>query len=268
MPSRDPSQEDPSPEPRWGAEMPREAGRDVERRYRPSAFGERDPGGQDEARAAPGSAFAASRQMRAAGPAGPGSNYGGSGRASGSQSYGEDPGLKDRPTDVPGEGVPVPQADRRRAGQAWEGTAPERSGMPTGPGRSGRGPEASASRHPSVHGAERSDDTQFDADYRQWREEQMRLLDLDYAQWRKERYRKFAEEFSQWRSQRLKASPARSSAEDAPASLGEISPLGPSGPALRGEDRDRPFEQERERAGGGLLSSLLGGHSERHKPQP
>jgi hypothetical protein len=143
--------------------------------------------------------------------------------------------------------------------------------MPQEPGRSGHGFDSSAGHRPWTRGAERADDTQFDADYRQWRDEQMRLLDLDYAQWRKERYRKFSEEFSQWRSQRLKTSTAgRSSSEPAPGSPGDISPLGtPPGPAPRGEERERPLEPDREqRSGTGLLGSLLGGHSERHKPQP
>ena len=46
------------------------------------------------------------------------------------------------------------------------------------------------------------DDDQFDPDYRQWREEQMRSLDRDYHDWRAERYKKFSDEFGQWRGSR------------------------------------------------------------------
>lgn len=222
MPSRDPSQDDPTPEPRWGSEMPREPGRDGERRHRPTAFSEWEQG------------------------------------------------LRDGPADTSGGPPPAPALDRRRAVSGWERKAAERERVSPDSARSRARPDDSPVRRPSAGGAVPADDTQFDADYRQWRDEQMRLLDLDYAQWRKERYRKFAEEFSQWRSQRLKASPVgRSQDVDTPASLGDISPLGtPPGPVLRGEARERPQAQERERSGGGLLGSLLGGHSERHKPQP
>lgn len=43
---------------------------------------------------------------------------------------------------------------------------------------------------------------QFDADYHQWRKEQLSELDDDYQAWRGERYKKFADEFSRWRSGR------------------------------------------------------------------
>jgi hypothetical protein len=56
------------------------------------------------------------------------------------------------------------------------------------------------------------DDRQFDPDYRQWREQQMRELDRDYAQWRQERYAKFSEEFDRWRAAR------RAGADTAPGS--------------------------------------------------
>lgn len=42
----------------------------------------------------------------------------------------------------------------------------------------------------------------FDPDYHQWRNEQVRQLDSDYQSWRKDRYKKFADEFSSWRSSR------------------------------------------------------------------
>jgi hypothetical protein len=128
-------------------------------------------------------------------------------------------------------------------------------------------PQYARQRRPSPSlDLERNDDTQFDAEYRQWREEQMRLLDRDYAQWRQERYRKFAEEFSQWRSQRLRAGAATQCMSETSDSLGERSPLGtpPTASPLQGTDQP----QERERSNGGLLGSLLGGHGERHKPSP
>ncbi len=53
---------------------------------------------------------------------------------------------------------------------------------------------------PDRGGREKS--RQFDADYHQWRDEQLSALDDDYRAWRGERYQKFADEFSQWRSGR------------------------------------------------------------------
>lgn len=41
-----------------------------------------------------------------------------------------------------------------------------------------------------------------DADYSQWRREQMRALDDDYDQWRQDRFKKFSDEFTTWRSSR------------------------------------------------------------------
>jgi len=251
MPSRDPSADDPSSEPRWASEGAREPGRRaLERRHRPA---EPTEGGQDGT---------ASWPMHAAGPAGPGHSHGGNaGRTSGSQVHGDDTGAA-WPDDGPfGQRSPAPPIDRRRPADGDRAAAADRN--PPWP-KNMRSP-----RQPPP-GAERPDDTQFDADYRQWRDEQMRLLDLDYAQWRKERYRKFAEEFSQWRSQRLKAStPAQSKPEDAPGFLGDVSPLGmPAPPAPRAQERERAHEPDRQRPGGSLLGSLLGGHSERHKAQP
>lgn len=59
-------------------------------------------------------------------------------------------------------------------------------------------------------------DDQFDPDYSQWRDEQMRGLDEDYRTWRNERYKKFSDEFSQWRSQRG----SRENADDTGSSSG------------------------------------------------
>lgn len=42
----------------------------------------------------------------------------------------------------------------------------------------------------------------FDADYHQWRNQQIEALDNDYDEWRKERYQKFSTEFDTWRSSR------------------------------------------------------------------
>ena len=41
-----------------------------------------------------------------------------------------------------------------------------------------------------------------DADYSQWRREQLRALDDDYDQWRQDRFKKFSDEFTTWRSSR------------------------------------------------------------------
>jgi hypothetical protein len=65
------------------------------------------------------------------------------------------------------------------------------------------------------------DDRQFDPDYRQWREQQMREFDRDYEQWRQERYKKFSEEFDQWRA-------ARRTGGATEASQGSSSPGGSS----------------------------------------
>jgi len=50
--------------------------------------------------------------------------------------------------------------------------------------------------------AGRHEAQQHDADYHEWREQQLRALDDDYEAWRKERYQKFCDEFGQWRQQR------------------------------------------------------------------
>ena len=47
-----------------------------------------------------------------------------------------------------------------------------------------------------------SDQGQFDPDYHQWRNEQLRTLDDDYRNWRQDRYKKFSDEFSHWRKNR------------------------------------------------------------------
>lgn len=98
------------------------------------------------------------------------------------------------------------------------------------------------------------------------------MMDREYAQWRKERYRKFAEEFSQWRSQRLQAqasaTPRTDPAAEASASLGNTGAFGPVPGVAAAQSEDRTREREERGSGGGLLNSLLGGHIERHKPQP
>ena len=98
----------------------------------------------------------------------------------------------------------------RRMGEASDSHRPARADDRQGPGG---GPSSTygglgGDRPYGTHGWTRGgggydmDDHQFDADYRQWREQQMRELDRDYAQWRQERYRKFSEEFDQWRATR------------------------------------------------------------------
>lgn len=49
---------------------------------------------------------------------------------------------------------------------------------------------------------QRNREQAHDADYSQWRREQLRALDNDYDQWRQERFKKFSDEFSTWRSSR------------------------------------------------------------------
>jgi hypothetical protein len=47
--------------------------------------------------------------------------------------------------------------------------------------------------------------THHDADYHQWRAEQIRKLDNDYHSWRDERYKKFSTDFDSWRKNRATA---------------------------------------------------------------
>lgn len=47
--------------------------------------------------------------------------------------------------------------------------------------------------------------THYDPDYLQWRQQQMRELDNDYNTWRQDRYKKFSDEFSSWRDNRRNA---------------------------------------------------------------
>lgn len=294
MPSRDPpSHDDARPEGRW-AEPPREAGwRESERRWGRDRSAEPDDGPDmpaaggtfTDAAGRGGGAFGPGREPRQAGPSGGGSYGGSGGRASGSQAYGQDRAGGREPQGPDSaefsQSVYGRQEARRPAGADWErqsrpsrGPAPAEADRPRPWPASRPGEPARDDRLPARYGVpDRPDDTQFDADYRQWREEQMRMLDRDYAQWRQERYRKFAEEFSQWRTHRLQgplAASHRPAEGGGPASLGEVSPLGttaatdPPGAEMR--DRpDRPDEGER---GGGLLSGLLGGHGDRHKPKP
>jgi hypothetical protein len=58
----------------------------------------------------------------------------------------------------------------------------------------GRVPEPPHAAGPGTGAA--SPDEDFDPDYLQWREEQLRSLDEDYRAWRQQ---KFADDFSQWR---------------------------------------------------------------------
>lgn len=70
------------------------------------------------------------------------------------------------------DGGPGPQRSHRQGGQGWQDA------------------EAQPQRQ------------EFDADYRQWRSDQMQRLDNDYRSWRDDRYKKFSEEFSTWRKNR------------------------------------------------------------------
>lgn len=243
MPSRDhdPTRDDGRPPERWSGEPSRDAmRREAERRSaRGSAFG--DPDSDEPASGARGGTFTPPEAGRG------GSAFGAA-----------------REVHSPGQG------SSPLTGSAWSRQAERQSARTEAP--RGRGRPLESEHRPSwQRGLDREDDTQFDADYRQWRDEQMRLLDRDYAQWRQERYRKFAEEFSQWRNKRLQShastnAPRSASAPGQPPPLGDINPLGtPAGTPLRGDEveRERPPEPERS---GGLLGSLLGGHSERHKP--
>ncbi len=69
-------------------------------------------------------------------------------------------------------------------------------------------------------GGEDVDDPQhqFDRDYHQWRNEQMRNLDDDYREWRQDRYKKFSDEFTQWRKNRPQQSASSSSSQDSGSS--------------------------------------------------
>ena len=174
--------------------------------------------------------------------------------------------------------------------------APEASLPPGGPAREERAPlPGSAGQDEGPWG--RPDAPEFDAEYRRWREEHVRMLDSEYAQWRQERYRQFAQEFSQWRQRRQAQPPTSTStntnknassastprpepmapakqAVQAPHFLDNSSALGPVADADTWPAHERMQERmERERAsraneggGGGLLSQLLGGGRERHKP--
>lgn len=307
MPSRDydPSQDDGRPGPRWSGEPSRDAARrETERRNARGAAFDGPPADEDAPRGHGGtftpaqgsrsaSAFGSRRDLRASSPAGPGSSHGGSGgHTSGSQAYGQRPAQElARDAGAPEawddrDGPPPNQQHSERHGTSPHmdsarnhPSAERRNAWTDAPRARSRPLEAEDKRPTWQRGMNRDthnnnsreDDTQFDADYRQWRDEQMRLLDRDYAQWRQERYRKFAEEFSQWRSQRLQSRPSANAARPAsvehpPPPLGEISPLGtPADGSFHAEERERPPEPERERSGG-LLGSLLGGHGDRSKP--
>ncbi|MDR7092635.1 hypothetical protein [Hydrogenophaga laconesensis] len=69
-----------------------------------------------------------------------------------------------------------------------------------GPGGYGGGYGSSYSG--SGQGRERDREQGHDADYSQWRREQLRALDDDYDQWRQDRFKKFSDEFTTWRSSR------------------------------------------------------------------
>jgi hypothetical protein len=164
------------------------------------------------------------------GEKGPGTSYGaaGGGRASGSQAYGYE-------RRVQRETEPSSRGPEARGGSAWDprlggsgrrsqmaenaqehgewdglqaqGTSSASSdvvGRAGSPSRREDRPERTGSRGSELHGwqALGQPARQFDADYHQWRAEQLRKLDEEYEQWRSERYQKFSEEFNTWRKQR------------------------------------------------------------------
>jgi len=72
-----------------------------------------------------------------------------------------------------------------------------------GQGQSGeRGFSGSSERSGYGRDQQSSSSRQFDPDYHQWRNEQIKNLDSDYDDWRRERYQKFSTDFNDWRSKR------------------------------------------------------------------
>ncbi|HEX5686197.1 MAG TPA: hypothetical protein VFY73_19385 [Ideonella sp.] len=76
-------------------------------------------------------------------------------------------------------------------------------------------------------------DDQFDPDYHQWRNEQMRALDEDYRSWRQDRYKKFSTEFDQWRAERSRTSAPAGDTGKASDSPGDASSGGTAGAGTR-----------------------------------
>jgi hypothetical protein len=188
--------------------------------------------------------------------------------------YGRSPAQSTAGEHSRGPAAQAPEASLPPVGSAQE----ERAPLPGGAGQD-EGPLG------------RPDAPEFDAEYRRWREEHVRMLDSEYAQWRQERYRQFAQEFSQWRQRRQAPPPTSTNASSAstprpepmapvkqavqaPHFLDNSSALGPVADADTWPAHERLQERmQRERAsraneggGGGLLSQLLGGGRERHKP--
>lgn len=96
-----------------------------------------------------------------------------------------------------------PAPGRRGAVGPYEDTSAYRQRGPSDVyGRRGDAGHDDPGRHAGEDRGGREKSRQFDADYHQWREEQLSALDDDYRAWRGERYQKFADEFSQWRSGR------------------------------------------------------------------
>ena len=52
-----------------------------------------------------------------------------------------------------------------------------------------------------------------DADYHQWRSEQLARLDRDYDEWRQHRYQRFSQDFDHWRANRDNNPAARGSSQ-------------------------------------------------------
>ncbi len=90
----------------------------------------------------------------------------------------------------------------RGYGRGFEGSnegfgESERSGRSRS-GSSGGGFMNASDRYASEH----------DADYENWRRQQMDEIDRDYMMWQEERRKKFAEEFEKWRGDRKTKSQA------------------------------------------------------------
>lgn len=83
-------------------------------------------------------------------------------------------------------------------GKGFEGRGPEGrggegfAGNERGRGRNQGGFSSASDRYAAEH----------DADYENWRRQQMDDIDRDYLMWQEERRKKFAEEFEKWRGER------------------------------------------------------------------
>jgi len=80
-------------------------------------------------------------------------------------------------------------------GRQGYGGEPGQGGQ-QGYGGYGEGRQTGYPGQPDLRGSD------HDADYHQWREEQLRHLDNDYQTWRQDRYRRFSDEFNSWRQAR------------------------------------------------------------------